>query len=107
MDRYLGDTVLPSLKNGEDLHLYLIMNYKYPKLAIKNKIEGKIFIQVELDDKGNLINTKVLRGLTNECDYEALRVINMIEWYPATINGKPVKINFVIPIKLRLKNQIK
>lgn len=101
-ERSLGDTVLPSIKNHTNLITYLTTNYKYPKSAIDNKIVGKIFTQITIESNGYLSDIRILRGLTDDCNDEALKVIRKLQWNPATVKGNPVKFTLVIPMNLKI-----
>ena len=94
-------------------------NLIYPKLASKYKAEGKVLIAFTLLRTGELVNFKVLKSsytpIENEdsdrklafesLDNEALRIIKLSpNWYPAKINGIPVKIGkMTIPIQFTLQ----
>ncbi len=56
---------------------------------------------VEAD--GRVTNVEVLRGIGDGCDEEALRVVNgMPKWKPGTKDGKPVRVQYTIPIVFKL-----
>ena len=44
--------------------------------------------------------TVVLRGIGAGCDEEALRVIKLARFEPGRQRGKPVKVRYVIPVRL-------
>lgn len=100
--RGIGDTILPSMKNIDNSIEYLTTNFKYPKSAIKNNIEGKIFVQIVIEKNGEVSDYKILRGLSDDCNNEALRVVKTISWNPATVKGTPVKFTMVMPFALVL-----
>jgi protein TonB len=46
---------------------------------------------------------KILRGIGGGCDEEAVRVVqNMPKWEPGKQRGKPVRVQFNMPIKFTL-----
>src|SRR5690606_27951494 len=74
---------------------YLAENIKYPDNAVKNNIQGKVYIRFIVDKAGNINTVKVIKGIPDcpECDAEAVRVIKgMPKWNPAMQNGKPVNM---------------
>lgn len=96
---------MPEYPGGdEELYKFIGKHLKYPKDALEEGIEGKVYVQFMIDKLGRVTNTKVLRGIGFGCDEEALRVIKkMPQWKPATQRGKPVPVTYTIPINFKLK----
>jgi len=90
---------LPQLIGGLDS---LQSRLQYPEEAIKNRIEGSVFIQVNIDSSGIPLNPRILKGLSYGCDEEAIRLILTSEYLPAVNRGKKVKSQIVINIKFKL-----
>jgi TonB family protein len=83
---------------------YLSDNLHYPKEASDKDIFGTVYINFLVRKDGTLDNFKVLKGIGYGCDEEALRVIkNMPKWKPGINKGKPVDVQFNLPIKFKLK----
>jgi TonB family protein len=75
----------------------------YPKDARKKGIEGKVFIAFIVDEKGNVREAEVLRGIGNSCDAAALKAVNELnKWNPGRYKGKAVKTRFVLPVSFKL-----
>ncbi len=91
----------PEFPGGEDSMLkYIANNIIYPITAKENRIQGKVYIGFLITETGNIDSIKVLRGVDNDLDNEAIRVIkNMPKWKPATFKGKNVISHFQLPIK--------
>jgi protein TonB len=50
----------------------------------------------------------VLKGIGGGCDEEALRVVSgMPRWTPGMQKGKPVRVQFNLPIKFTIENSRK
>ena len=82
---------------------HLEQNVKYPDDAVKNNISGKVVIAFSVDEKGKVVEVKVLRGVYASIDAEAIRAIESSpEWIPAKDKGVVVKQQFVIPIVFQL-----
>lgn len=84
---------------------YLSKNIKYPKKAVKKKLEGKCYIQFVVTDTGAICCVKVKKGVPDcpECDAEAVRVIReMPHWKPGKVNGKNVNSLFSLPVSFKL-----
>lgn len=87
----------------EALGKFLAKNMKYPAVARRMGTEGSVFVSFVIDKEGNISNLEVIKGLSAECDREAIRVIQqMPPWKPGKQNGKPVRCRFVLPIKFKL-----
>ena len=83
---------------------FISKNLTYPKKAAEMGISGRVFVQFEVDEQGNINNVKVLRGIGGGCDEESVRIIKLMgKWIPAKQNGKPVKSMLTIPIIFTLK----
>lgn len=78
-------------------------NTKYPSVARRLEIEGTAFISFVVDSDGTIDDVQVMRGLFDDCDKEAMRVISKMPlWKPGKQNGKAVKVRFVLPFKFKL-----
>lgn len=71
---------------------------KYPARAIRNETKGKVYVAFTVDEKGNLSNFAVQKGIGDGCDEEAIRVIKLSKWEPGKQRGRPVKVRMVQPI---------
>jgi protein TonB len=95
---------MPEFPGGEaDMYKWLGKNIKYPQVAKENGIEGKVFVRFIVNEKGKVQDAQVLRGIGGGCDEEALRVVkDMPAWKPGKQRGKPVRVQFTIPIHYQL-----
>ena len=90
---------------GGDLGLmkYINKNVKYPPIAKKYNITGKVYISFVVDRSGSVTNVKVVRGVDKNLDAEAVRVIKSLPKYkPGKQRGKPVRVMFTVPINFTL-----
>jgi len=104
--------VMPKYPGGnEAMYKYLGENIKYPEKAKKEGIQGKVFVTYVVEKDGSISNVKILRGVEESLDKEAMRVIAaMPKWKPGTQNGKAVRVQYTLPIKFTLnkeKEQVK
>jgi TonB family protein len=82
---------------------FLAKNIKYPAEARKNGVQGKVFISFVVEKDGSLSNIRVVRGVDNAIDREALRVLELSpKWTPGVQNGKPVRVSYSVPISFTL-----
>lgn len=94
----------PSFSGGQEgLVKFLSENIKYPALAMKNKVEGTVFVTFVVKADGSVASVKVLRGIGSGCDEESVRVVSMMpKWNPGTTKGEAVNVQFNLPIKFKL-----
>lgn len=87
----------------EAMAKFLAKNVKYPAQARRMGVEGSVFVSFIIDREGNISDPQVIKGISAECDKEAVRVVKLMPpWKPGKQNGKAVKCRFVLPIKFKL-----
>lgn len=96
---------MPEFPGGEAaLNKYLYENIKYPQMAKESGIQGRVFVTFVVEKNGAVTDVRVLRGIGGGCDEEAIRVVsNMPKWSPGKQRGKPVRVQFNLPIKFTLQ----
>lgn len=96
---------MPEFPGGEaSLNKYLYENIKYPQMAKESGIQGRVFVTFVVEKNGEVTDVRVLRGIGGGCDEEAIRVVqNMPKWTPGKQRGKPVRVQFNLPIKFTLQ----
>ena len=95
----------PEFPGGEDALLdYLKRNIVYPKNALDNHITGTVVVKFVIEKDGSLSKVAVLRDIGGGCGEEAKRIVNnMPRWKPGLKNGKPVRVEFTIPVQFQIK----
>ena len=95
---------MPAYPGGElEMRKYLGKSSKYPQMALDAGIQGTVFLTFEVDKDGKIKDVKVLRGIGGGCDEEAIRVVKaMPQWSPGKQRGKPVRVQFNLPVKFTL-----
>jgi len=82
---------------------YLSKKLRYPEKAKADKLEGSCFIEFVVQIDGSLTDFRVIKGLSVECDQEAIRLVREGgDWKPGKQNGKVKKVRFVLPVKFKL-----
>ncbi|MDX1618415.1 MAG: energy transducer TonB [Balneolaceae bacterium] len=74
----------------------------YPEKARHAQIEGRVIIQFIVNEKGEVENPRVVRGIGGGCDKEALRVVKNAKFKPGRQRGIPVRVQYSLPIIFRL-----
>lgn len=95
---------MPSFPGGKKaLYAYLGDNIKYPDVAKKEGIQGTVYVTYVVEKDGAISHAKVLRGVHESLDKEAVRVIKtMPKWEPGKQRGESVRVQYTLPIKYTL-----
>ena len=96
---------MPEYPGGDAARMkYLQDNIKYPNMARESGIQGTVYVTFVVERDGSVTDVKILRGIGGGCDEEAIRVIKtMPKWVPGKQRGKPVRVQFNMPIKFTLQ----
>jgi protein TonB len=94
----------PEFEGGlEAMYKFISKNMKYPASARRMNIEGSVFVGFVVDADGKISEAAIIKGISADCDKEALRVVQMMpKWRPGKQSGRPVRVKFVLPIKFKL-----
>ena len=84
---------------------FLYSNLRYPKEALTNRIEGVVYMEYDIDNKGTVVATRVLKGLGYGCDEEAARVVKMLRFTVAKNRGIHVLFHQKVRIKFKLPEE--
>ncbi len=97
---------MPEFPGGEDeMRKYFSKTVVYPIVAQENGVSGTVFITFVVGSDGSINRVKIARGFDKSCEDEAIRVIShMPRWKPGRQNGKPVFVQYTVPIKFDLRN---
>lgn len=98
---------MPSFKGGHRaLYQYITEHLVYPDQAIKEGIEGKVFVGFTILADGSIGDAAILKGIGGDCDEEALRLVeSMPVWDPGRQRGKSIDIKFRLPINFTLPSK--
>lgn len=94
----------PEFEGGyEAMMNFIKKNMKYPASARRMGIDGTVFLTFVVGKDGSINDVRVLKGISADCDKEAIRVVQaMPPWKAGKQNGKPVLVRFNLPIKFKL-----
>ena len=95
----------PEFPGGEESRLkFLTDNIQYPRIARDAGVEGRVIVGFVVEPDGRITNVKIIRGKVQSLDEEALRVTKMMpRWKPGKQRGKPVRVQFTMPITFLLQ----
>jgi protein TonB len=71
---------------------------KYTPEAENAGVEGKVRIELRVNDTGDVEDAKVLQGLGHGLDDSAIQTVKRWRFRPATLCGKPVAATFVVTV---------
>jgi periplasmic protein TonB len=96
---------MPEFTGGPEAMLkFLQKNMRYPSLALRNQIEGKVFVAFTVSASGEIIDVEVLKGLGYGTDEEAARVVKLMpRWQPGAQNGRNVAVRYTLPIPFTVR----
>ena len=76
---------------------------RYPEMARRAGIEGRVIIQFIVDADGSVSNPRVLRGIGGGTDEAAIEAITKMKFTPGMQRGQPVKVRMTQPVVFRLQ----
>ena len=104
---YSDVDVKPAFMNSEDPRAFMerwVYPYlKYPRYASENGIQGRVLVEFVVNEKGEVGDVRVVRGIHTSLDEEALRVVSASpKWRPGRHHGKKVKVAITVSVDFRL-----
>ena len=98
-----------NLKNEElrscfqkKIQTHIARNFRYPKIAQRKKIQGRVFVKFVIGTGGYIDQIKA-RGPDPMLEDEARRIVSLIpKLIPGIVDGKAVRVPFSIPITFKL-----
>lgn len=103
---YYQVEVQPEFPGGIDsLMVFLKKEVEYPQIMLKEKIEGRVYLQVVISNEGKLTSPKIVRNSTGYAAAEevVLEVLaKMPLWKAGQIGGRAVNTRFIIPVNFQL-----
>ena len=92
---------MPQLRGGLGA---LQRKVSYPEMARRAGIEGRVTVQFIVNEQGRVENPRVIRGIGGGCDEEALKSVQSARFTPGMQRGRPVRVQYSLPIVFRLQN---
>ena len=82
---------------------WITSNLRYPLMAQRQHIEGKVVVSFIINKDGSISGAKVEHSVNPLLDQEALRVVRLMpKWKPGLEKNKPCRTLFAIPINFKL-----
>lgn len=98
----------PEFPGGpKELTKFIYQNLKYPAAALEAKTEGTVIVEYDIDYRGNVVDTRVLQGVGNGCDEEAVRVVKLLKFVVGRNRGVRVLFHKKAHIRFKLPEAAK
>jgi TonB family protein len=96
---------MPEFPGGQlELRKFIAQTIKYPVIAQKNGIQGKVFVSFVVNKDGSVSNAQITRGVDPSLNAEALRVVMSLPAFkPGKQKGNVVAVQYTIPINFVLQ----
>ena len=102
---YLVCENAPTFPGGTHaMYKYLAGNIKYPDEAKAAGKQGRVMVQFVVRKDGSISDVSVAKSAGDaSLDKEAVRAVSsMPKWNPGTQGGKPVNVQYTIPVQFKL-----
>lgn len=88
------------------LEKWVYQYLKYPAEAVRDGIQGRVMVEFIIEKDGKATNARVVKGVSEELDAEALKVINASpKWKAGRVAGEKVRTSMTIPVEFRLEKK--
>jgi len=101
-------TFLNSADPAQFLQKWVYQYLKYPESAVREGIQGRVTVEFIVDKDGKVTDVKVVKGVSDELDAEAVKVISASpKWKPGRVNGNKVRTSIAVPVEFKLEKRNK
>lgn len=72
---------------------------EYTEMARRARINGVVIVEAVIDEQGNVVSARVLKGLPMGLDKAAETAVRQWKFKPAMAYGKPVKVYYTLTVE--------
>jgi protein TonB len=103
---FLIAEVMPQYEGGlKEMFKFVGRKVRYPASARRLGISGTVIVSFVIDKEGRVTDVNVLKGISEDCDKEAVRVVSLLNaWTPGMQNHRAVAVRMTLPIKFTLED---
>jgi protein TonB len=76
---------------------------RYTEAARRARLQGSVIVQAVIDERGNVTEVEVLRGLPMGLDKSAVEAVSQWKFTPATLEGRAVKVYYALTVYFEVK----
>lgn len=82
---------------------------EYTQEAIDALVDGEIMVSFDIEPDSTVSGISVISGLGHGVDEEFARILSLMKFNPALVEGNPVKMNMMlsVPIRVGPKSKLK
>ena len=97
---YTEAETAPQFPGGvTELIRFIYKNIEYPSVALKQRIEGRVWCSFIVNKDGSISGVEIEKGVYSFLDDEALRVLKLMpNWLPGKKDDEPVRVKVYVPI---------
>ncbi|MBP5190334.1 MAG: energy transducer TonB [Bacteroidales bacterium] len=97
----------PVFPGGEEaLYKYLEDNIVFPENNGCADISGVVVVVFTIEKDGSVTGARIMRDICEGCGEAVLKAVNtMPKWKPGEVDGKPVRMQFSLPVQFDLKSE--
>ena len=100
----IGDNREREHCSDQKLLSFIYRNIRYPATAREIGIEGTVVVRFVVEKDGSISRVEVLRDPGGGLGAEAVRVVKLMPlWHPGRQQGRPVRVQFNLPVKFKLE----
>jgi TonB family protein len=111
-DYFFNPEVMPEFPGGERVLRDLIKNsIIYPEEALRDSLEGKVYVDFTITKTGKVENPQIARGIHPVLDKEAIRVVSLMpdlkpgsQRYLGKLSPAECKYSYIIPVNFKISD---
>lgn len=105
---YASGIQMPTYTEGNfALQDFIRENLEYPRQAQLSNIQGTVVLNFIVEPSGLMTNIGIEKSIGGGCDQEAIRVLQLIKWYPGKHEDKLVRVKMSFPFYFILNEDFK
>lgn len=103
---YTGPMDFPEFPGGDAaLRDFIVDHTVYPASAIRDRVEGRVYVQFAIGKDGSVSALGVRRGVRQDLDDAAMEVVRqMPDWKPGKHEGELRRVLYSIPVNYSLED---
>ncbi|QMU29799.1 energy transducer TonB [Adhaeribacter radiodurans] len=97
----------PEFPGGmKELSNFILRNIRLPQNPKYANAKGTVYTQFIITKQGKIKDIRIVKGINPGADFEAKNLISrMPDWIPGKQNGKPVNVQYTLPLKFQFKTE--
>lgn len=80
---------------------FIYQHLRYPSEALAAGVQGHVIVECDINDAGEVVATRVIKGLGHGCDEEAERVVRLLRFHVKRTRGLRVLYHKKIHIQFK------